>query len=188
MYKIVEEYTFIVETDCKRVDIFLSEQLSKTRSFCQKLIDLGLIKINGKIVEKSSVKVITGDSINVLIPEEEKPNLEPKEIDFEIIYEHDEYIIINKPANVVVHPAPGNFDNTLVNGLLHKFSFEVDEGDFRPGIVHRLDKDTSGLMIITKNYIAKEKFADLFKNRDIEKKYKYVLWGKPKENTYKIEN
>jgi len=188
MHKIIDEYIFIAEIDCKRVDIFLSEQLSKTRSFCQKLIGLGLVKINGKVIEKSSVKVSAGDSIKVFIPEEEKPNLDPKEIDFEIVYEHDEYIVINKPANVVVHPAPGNFDNTLVNGLLYKFSFEVDEGDFRPGIVHRLDKDTSGLMIITKNYTAKEKFAYLFKSRDIEKKYKCVSWGKPKENSYKIEN
>lgn len=188
MDKIIDEYAVLAENNCKRVDIFLSERLSKTRSFCQKLIELKLVKINGKLIEKSSVKVSAGDLINVLIPEEEKPNLEPKEIDFEIVYEHDEYIVINKPANVVVHPAPGNFDNTLVNGLLYKFTFEVEEGDFRPGIVHRLDKDTSGLMVITKNYKAKEKFASLFKNRDIEKKYKCVSLGKPKENFYKIEN
>ncbi|MBZ4643271.1 MAG: rRNA synthase [Deferribacteres bacterium] len=188
MKKIVEELKLVADKDYKRADIFLSEKTGKTRSFCQKLVELELVSLNGKVLKKTSTKINQGDYLVVSILEEEKPNLEPKKIDFEIVFEHKEYLIINKPAGIVVHPAPGNYSNTLVNGLVYMFSFEINEGDFRPGIIHRLDKDTSGLMIVAKNYNAKERLSKLFKERDLEKRYICIAYGSPKENFYNIEN
>lgn len=187
MESLIEKKELVAGYNCKRLDIFLTENIEKSRSFCSKLIEKGFVSVNGTVVLKAGSKINENDTIAVMIPEEKKPDLTPKNIDFEIIYENSDYVIINKPAGIVVHPAPGNFENTLVNGLLYKFSIETDNKDFRPGIVHRLDKDTSGLMIVTKHRSAKEKFSEMFKDREIIKKYKCLSIGNPEQKSFIIE-
>ena len=115
------------------------------------------------------------------------PSLTPQNIPFDIILNKENYAVINKPAGLTVHPAPGNYDNTLVNALLYTFVIEDDDNDFRPGIVHRLDKDTSGLMIIAKNAEYRMKLSELFLNRNITKKYLALCHGTPAFLEKKIE-
>mgnify|MGYP005848627347 CR=1 FL=1 len=188
MYEIVDERLFIADNFCKRLDIFLSEKTGKSRSYCSKLVNEGFVLLNEKISEKPSRKVEQFDRILVRFPREEAFDLTPKQIDFDVVYEHEEYVVINKPAGITVHPAAGNYSDTLVNGLLYKFDIEMGDEDVRPGIVHRLDKNTSGLMIIAKNSLAKQKFSELFSSRKIVKKYKAICYGKPKEDFYSVEN
>lgn len=188
MADIVEEKFFIAEKPFKRLDIFLSEKTGKSRSYCGKIVEQGFVTVNEQINQKCSRKLGISDRVLVKFPKEEAFDLTPKKIDFDIIFEHEEYVIINKPAGVTVHPAAGNYSDTLVNGLLYKFEIELDNEDFRPGIVHRLDKNTSGLMIIAKNSNSKQKFSEMFSNRTIEKKYKAVSFGIPKQEFYRIEN
>lgn len=188
MPEIVDEKIFIADNFFKRLDVFLSEKTGKSRSYCSKLVSEGLVFVNDNVSEKSSRKIEEFDKVWVKFPKEETFDLTPKQIDFDIVYEHEEYVIINKPAGITVHPAAGNYSNTLVNGLLYKFEIEMDDKDFRPGIVHRLDKNTSGLMIIAKNSISKQKFSEIFSTRRIEKKYKAVCYGRPAEDFYHVEN
>ena len=169
--------TFLVSTlDVdSRLDKFLDQKLEINRSQIKKHIESGNILLNGKIV-KAGYSLREGDTITVSFEDEEK--LLPENIDFDIIYEDEYLAVISKPQDLVVHPGAGNKSGTLVNGLLYKFknlSNPIDEN--RPGIVHRLDKDTSGLMIIAKNDEAYYKLVDMFKNREIEKHYLAIVHG-----------
>lgn len=169
--------TFLVSTlDIdSRLDKFLDQKLEINRSQIKKHIESGNILLNGKIV-KAGYSLREGDTITVSFEDEEK--LLPENIDFDIIYEDEYLAVISKPQDLVVHPGAGNKSGTLVNGLLYKFknlSNPIDED--RPGIVHRLDKDTSGLMIIAKNDEAYYKLVDMFKNREIEKHYLAIVHG-----------
>lgn len=169
--------TFLVNTlDVdSRLDKFLDQKLEINRSQIKKHIESGNILLNGKIV-KAGYSLREGDTITVSFEDEEK--LLPENIDFDIIYEDEYLAVISKPQDLVVHPGAGNKRGTLVNGLLYKFknlSNPIDED--RPGIVHRLDKDTSGLMIIAKNDEAYYKLVDMFKNREIEKHYLAIVHG-----------
>lgn len=169
--------TFLVSTlDVdSRLDKFLDQKLEINRSQIKKYIESGNILLNGKIV-KAGYSLREGDTITVSFEDEEK--LLPENIDFDIIYEDEYLAVISKPQDLVVHPGAGNKSGTLVNGLLYKFknlSNPIDED--RPGIVHRLDKDTSGLMIIAKNDEAYFKLIDMFKNREIEKHYLAIVHG-----------
>ncbi len=169
--------TFLVSTlDVdSRLDKFLDQKLEINRSQIKKHIESGNILLNGKIV-KAGYSLREGDTITVSFEDEEK--LLPENIDFNIIYEDEYLAVISKPQDLVVHPGAGNKSGTLVNGLLYKFknlSNPIDED--RPGIVHRLDKDTSGLMIIAKNDEAYYKLVDMFKNREIEKHYLAIVHG-----------
>lgn len=169
--------TFLVSTlDVdSRLDKFLDQKLEINRSQIKKHIESGNILLNGKIV-KAGYSLREGDTITVSFEDEEK--LLPENIDFDIIYEDEYLAVISKPQDLVVHPGAGNKSGTLVNGLLYKFknlSNPIDED--RPGIVHRLDKDTSGLMIIAKNDEAYYKLVDMFKNREIEKHYLAIVHG-----------
>lgn len=158
-----------------RLDKFLDQKLEINRSQIKKHIESGNILLNGKIV-KAGYSLREGDTITVSFEDEEK--LLPENIDFNIIYEDEYLAVISKPQDLVVHPGAGNKSGTLVNGLLYKFknlSNPIDED--RPGIVHRLDKDTSGLMIIAKNDEAYYKLVDMFKNREIEKHYLAIVHG-----------
>ena len=158
-----------------RLEKFLDQKLEINRSQIKKYIESGNILLNGKIV-KAGYSLREGDTITVSFEDEEK--LLPENIDFDIIYEDEYLAVISKPQDLVVHPGAGNKSGTLVNGLLYKFknlSNPIDED--RPGIVHRLDKDTSGLMIIAKNDEAYFKLIDMFKNREIEKHYLAIVHG-----------
>ena len=153
-----------------RCDIFLSEKISNlSRTSIQKLIKEKFVFVNGKNI-KPNVILDIGDEISVSIPEKKETKLVAEEIDLDIIYEDDFIIIINKPRNMVVHPAAGNEEHTLVNALLNHCKLSMINSE-RPGIVHRLDKDTTGLIICAKDDETHLKLVDMFSKRDISKKY-----------------
>lgn len=165
------------DSDGIRLDKYLARNTTFSRSYLQKLIDEERIKINGKII-KSSQKVKCGDVITIEPPPAQTIEAKPEEIPLDIIFEDEYLIIINKPQNMVVHPAPGNYTGTLVNALLFsQRNLSTINGVIRPGIVHRLDKDTSGLIIIAKDDKAHKGLSSQLKNHLIEKKYLTLVHG-----------
>lgn len=174
----MEEKDYINDTNDERADAVCARLSEKSRSLIKDLFEKELILVNGDIVKKSA-KLKIGDKIHITFPDEELPDLTPKNIPFDVIMDKENYAVINKPAGLTVHPAPGNYNNTLVNALLYTFIIEDEDNYFRPGIVHRLDKDTSGLMIIAKNTEYKMKLSKLFLNRNITKKYLAICQGNP---------
>ena len=162
----------------ERIDKYLSSKLDDnfSRAKIQKLIDEELILVNDKVI-KSSYKVSNGDVI-LITDKEEDMSVKPEKMDIDIVYEDDDVMVINKKSGVVVHPAPGNYSGTLVNGLryLSKDLSHVN-GEFRPGIVHRIDKDTSGLLIVAKNDKAHRILAEELKEKKIKRKYIALVSG-----------
>lgn len=160
---------YIQEEDTGRLDTYLSRELDEvSRTYIQKLINEGLVLVNGK-QKKPKYMIKEGDKIQVDMPILKEPEVLPENIPLEIIYEDNDLIIVNKPQGMVVHPAPGNYTGTLVNALLyHVDKLSTINGIMRPGIVHRLDKDTSGLLIVAKNNLSHEILTDSLK------KEKYV--------------
>ena len=175
----------------KRIDVFLQNNISdKSRAFIQKLIDDKNITVNNKICTKSSLKLKGNEIIEVSIPEEIPKEILPENIPLNIVYEDNDIAIINKPANLTVHPAQDIISGTLVNGLLFHFSTlaNIETDKIRPGIVHRLDKNTSGLIVIAKTNIAYEKLIYKFKTKNIRKTYLAICKGNFKEKSGRIEN
>ncbi len=175
----------------KRIDVFLQNNIfDKSRAFIQKLIDDNNITVNNKICSKSSLKLKGNEIIEVSIPEEIPKEILPENIPLNIVYEDNDIAIINKPANLTVHPAQDIISGTLVNGLLFHFSTlaNIETDKIRPGIVHRLDKNTSGLIVIAKTNVAYEKLIDKFKTKDIKKTYLAICKGNFKEKSGRIEN
>jgi len=172
----------IFDPKFERVDIFLTNQLKEhSRSYLKKIIEEGNLTVNGKIVIKSSYCLKLNDELVLNLPPVEQYDLSPHKVDFEIIDVQEDFIVINKPAGLIVHPADNCKDKlTLVHGLLYYFKelLEFDEAQ-RPGIVHRIDKDTSGLMIVARNLIGQAKLVKLFKDRLIKKTYLAVALGHP---------
>jgi 23S rRNA pseudouridine1911/1915/1917 synthase len=169
------------EYNLERIDKVLINllEIDISRTYIQKLIKGKNITVNGTVI-KQNYKLKTDDVINITIPEPEKLTLEPRDIPLNIIYEDDSIAVINKQPGLVVHPGPGNWDNTLVNALLfHLKELSSIGGVIRPGIVHRLDKDTSGLMVIAKNDIAHKSLSDDFSSRNIIKKYFAIISERP---------
>ncbi len=164
----------------KRLDIFLSDNLSQfTRSFIKKLIENRQVMLNNKISLSPSTKVKYKDLIIANIIEKNKKIINPKKIDLNIIYEDRSILVIDKPKGMVVHPGAGNYENTLVNALIHKYKKNLSDinGLLRPGIVHRIDKETSGLLVIAKNNFAHSNLGDQFSKHTIERKYLCLAWG-----------
>lgn len=160
-----------------RVDRYLTSKIDVSRSQISRLIKKGKIRVNGAQVKPNYI-VRIGDVISVEIPEPEKPDIVPEEIPLDIIYEDEYFIAVNKPPGLVVHPGAGHHHGTLVSGLLnYTRSLSDVGGDFRPGIVHRLDKDTSGILVVAKNNEAHWKLAEKFSNREIYKEYVAFVWG-----------
>ncbi len=177
----------IVEEACSnvRLDVFLPPYLGMPRAQVQRMIKEGLVHVNG-VVLKSSYKVQTGDHVNVLI-KEKVMDLKPYEVELDIVYEDEYLIIINKPAGLVVHPAFGHNYDTLVNALIARnYSLSDVNGTFRPGIVHRLDKNTSGLLIVCKNNEVHNKMAKLIKDHEVVRRYSALVKGNLSENAGKI--
>ncbi len=176
----------------KRVDIFLVNREPKiSRSAIQRLIQQGRVKINGQIV-KPSQKIKPGDIIAFDIPKAEPLELRGESIPLEILHEDDALLVLNKPADLVVHPAPGHWSGTLVNALLHHFEMSGSTvstigGKERPGLVHRLDKDTSGVMVIAKTDEAHRGLAVQFKHHTITRVYEALIWGVPRKGYGVIE-
>ena len=162
----------------ERIDKYLSSKLDDnfSRAKIQKLIDEELILVNDKVI-KSSYKVSNGDVI-LITDKEEDMSVKPEKMDIDIVYEDDDVMVINKKSGVVVHPAPGNYSGTLVNGLMY-LSKDLSHvnGEFRPGIVHRIDKDTSGLLIVAKNDKAHRILAEELKEKKIKRKYIALVSG-----------
>ncbi|MCD6574879.1 RluA family pseudouridine synthase [Candidatus Aerophobetes bacterium] len=175
-----EHHWVIVEEDGKRLDIFLKEYLSHlSRNFLQKLIQEGNITVNSK-VEKPSHPLKRGDEINIVIPSSERPALQPEPLPLDIVFEDEHIIVVNKPGGMTVHPVYPGQKGTLVNALLYYTSRLSQAGDpLRPGIVHRLDKDTSGLMVIARTESAHLALSMQFKKREVEKRYLALVRGKP---------
>ena len=164
----------------KRLDIFLTENtMGYTRSFLKKLITSRQVKVNNTILSAASLKIKYKDQISVNISIENKSNIIPKKIPLNIIYEDKDILILNKPKGMVVHPGAGNYENTLVNALLFKYKKNLSNlnGMLRPGIVHRIDKDTSGLLIVAKNNLAHSILGEQFNNHSIKRKYLCLVWG-----------
>ena len=179
--------------ELKRLDSFLSKRLVQfSRTSIQKMIANGLILVNEKIVKKN-FRLSYSDSIDIDISskaDKSKVSLKKWDYPLEVLYQDKDIAIINKPRGVIVHPAPGNHDRTLVNILLHRFDKELKNtlDPSRPGIVHRLDKDTTGIMIIALNEHAHWKISDQFKDRTIQKEYIALTWRQWKEQSGIIEN
>ncbi len=179
--------TFIVpEFDInKRLDHFLSENIiEKSRNMLQKLIESGYVTVNNKI-EKSNYKTKLRDIISVDIPKNRKLELQGEDIPLDILYEDDDLIVINKPQNLVVHPAPGHYEGTLVNALLNHCGDSLSgiNGVLRPGIVHRIDKDTSGILIAAKNDKAHSYLSEQFSAHTITRKYHAIVFGNIAEDS-----
>ncbi len=160
-----------------RVDVFLAGKLNISRSVSQRMISDGLVVVNGRRVQKSFV-LSKGDIIEYSLPDTRELVSEPQPIDIPIVYEDDDIIVVDKPAGMVVHPAPGNAAGTVVNAVLYHVGGLSDIGGrIRPGIVHRLDKDTSGLLIIAKHNEAHVNLAEQFSSRRVEKEYIAAVSG-----------
>ena len=172
-------YLISNEEQGQRIDKYLSLMIEgKSRSFIQGLIDDKKVMANGKVI-KSNYKLKNNDEIIVEMPDPIELNVEPEEMDLDIIYEDEDVIIVNKSKGIVVHPAPGNYTGTLVNGILHHCSdLSGINGVIRPGIVHRIDKDTSGILVIAKNDEAHNKLAVQFKDHSIKREYYALVEGK----------
>ncbi|MFC6177120.1 RluA family pseudouridine synthase [Companilactobacillus huachuanensis] len=169
-----------------RLDAFLNEQIEDlTRSQLQKFIKDGNVLVNEEPVSKTGVKLTKGDEILVNVPEEEPIKAIPQNIPIDVVYEDRDVLVVNKPQGMVVHPAAGHPDKTLVNAILYHCQIN-DDDVIRPGIVHRIDKDTSGLLMIAKNNLAKQSLMQQLKEKSNLREYLAIVHGNFKEKTGKI--
>ncbi len=181
--------TIRCETPDLRLDSFLAENLPElSRSGAQKLMESGDVLVNGKAVKKN-YKTRLGDQIQVTLPEPQEVDIQPEDIPLDIRYEDDDVIVINKPKGLVVHPAPGHWSGTLVNALMYhcKDSLSGINGALRPGIVHRIDMDTSGLLIVAKNDFAHAALADQLKDHSLSRIYEAVVVGNIRSDSGTID-
>ncbi len=173
-----------------RVDVFINKKendLSRTR--IKNLILNNHLKLNNEIIIDPSKKVYTGDIINLTIPEPKKASLKPYKFKLDIVYEDDDLIVLNKPSGIIMHPGAGNFDNTIVNALMNYDGNSLSNiGDeLRPGIVHRIDKNTSGLVVIAKNNKSHEHLSNQFSKHSVSRIYQLLIWGKIRPSKGRIE-
>ena len=173
-----------------RVDVFINKKekdLSRTR--IKKLILDHKLKLNNKILIDPSKKISTNDILELIISEPKKASLKPYKYKLDIIFEDEDLIVLNKPSGIVIHPGAGNFDNTIVNALIYynKNSLSNIGDKYRPGIVHRIDKNTSGLVVIAKNNQAHEHLSNQFSKHTITRIYQLMIWGKLRPSKGRIE-
>ncbi len=161
-----------------RLDVFVSEQFGLTRSAAQKLLEDGNVSVNGEIVVKK-YKMKTGDEVRVEKPEPRVIDAVPQDIPLDILYEDADVLVVNKPQGMVVHPAAGNPDGTLVNALMYhtRGNLSAINGVIRPGIVHRIDKDTSGILVVAKNNDAHLSLAEQIKEHSVKREYFCLIYG-----------
>lgn len=172
-----------------RIDKFLSCRLEEvSRSYIQKLIKEGHVSVNGKPV-KANYKLGAGDEISVEIPEAKEPDILPEDIPLDILYEDQDILVVNKPKGMVVHPATGHYSGTLVNALMYhcKDSLSGINGVMRPGIVHRIDMDTTGSLLVCKNDEAHRILAEQLKEHTIRREYHAIVYGNIKEDTGTVD-
>ncbi len=184
----MDTYT-VEEEEKERIDVYLNEELEEfSRSYIQKLIKDGHVKVNGKPV-KSNYRLFCGDVVTVSAPEIKEPEIQPEDIPLDILYEDQDVIVVNKPKGMVVHPAPGHFSGTLVNALLYHCKDELSgiNGVLRPGIVHRIDKDTTGSLLVCKNDAAHKNLAKQMAEHSIHREYEAIVHGNLKEDEGTID-
>ena len=175
----MKEFSIDRNTEGQRIDRYLSDELEdRSRSYIQKIMKEGYVKVNQKPV-KSNYRLLTDDVISLSIPELKEPDIVPENIPLDILYEDQDIIMINKPKQMVVHPAPGHYSGTLVNALAYYFrdTPDYDVSDPRLGLVHRIDKDTSGLLVIAKTPEAKTNLGLQFFNKTTQRQYVALVWG-----------
>ena len=173
----------------ERLDAFLSRRGDNlSRSAAQKLIEAGAVRLNGKVPKKND-RLNLGDTVEYTIPEPKEVDITPKDIPLEIVYEDEDVAVINKPKGLVVHPAAGHQDDTLVNGLLYAMGDSLSgiNGELRPGIVHRIDKDTSGLLAIAKNDLAHTVLASQLKDHSMARTYEAIVCGSFREDSGTVD-
>ena len=173
----------------ERLDAFLSRRGDNlSRSAAQKLIEAGAVRLNGKVPKKND-RLNLGDTVEYTIPEPKEVDIAPKDIPLEIVYEDEDVAVINKPKGLVVHPAAGHQDDTLVNGLLYAMGDSLSgiNGELRPGIVHRIDKDTSGLLAIAKNDLAHTVLASQLKDHSMARTYEAIVCGSFREDSGTVD-
>lgn len=186
----MDSYLFVIQEDQQmRLDKYLAEQFpEQTRSYLQKLIKEGGVLVNGRSV-KTGYQLSCGDEVCVNIPEPKELDVEPQKMELDIVYEDEDVILINKPKGMVVHPAPGHTKDTLVNGLLYHCQGNLSgiNGVARPGIVHRIDRDTTGILIVCKNDMAHNSIAAQLKEHSITRRYRALVHGNIKEDKGTVE-
>ena len=181
--------TIFCETAGLRLDSFLSEQLpDMSRSAAQKLMEQGHVLVNGQSVKKN-YKTRAEDEIEITLPEPQIVDIQPENIPLDVRYEDEDVIVINKPKGLVVHPAPGHWSGTLVNGLMYHCAGSLSgiNGELRPGIVHRIDMDTSGLLIVAKNDFAHTSLAEQLKDHSLSRIYEAVVVGNIRSDSGTID-
>ena len=181
--------TLFADIPGERLDAFLARSVPDlSRSAAQKLIEEGLVTRNGKPGKKND-KLNVGDAVSYEIPAPKAVDITPKEMPLDIVYEDDDLLVINKPKGLVVHPAAGHSDDTLVNGLLYALGDDLSgiNGELRPGIVHRIDKDTSGLLAVAKNDLAHTVLASQLKDHSMARTYEAIVCGVMKEDSGTVD-
>ena len=179
MHKTIE-FLINKKNNGERLDVFLSKEIKNfTRSYIKKLIEKNNVKLNKIINTSPSTKIKTNDKIAINMLEEESVKIVPSNIALDIVYEDKDLLIINKPKGMVVHPGAGNYKNTLVNALIYKYKDSLSDinGGLRPGIVHRIDKETSGLLVVAKNNLSHSNLGNQFSDHSIKRKYQCLAWG-----------
>ena len=178
---------YVITDQTGRIDKVLTTfEPEITRSQLKNLINDGHVTVNGQAV-KPKYKVQAGDKISLVKPEPQSLELTPENIPLDIVYEDDDVIVVNKPQGMVVHPAPGHPDHTLVNALLYHSPLSTINGTFRPGIVHRIDKDTSGLLMVAKNDLAHQSLAEQLRDKTNKREYLALVYGQIKEDEGTID-
>ena len=164
----------------ERLDVFLSREITNlTRSYIKKIIEKNNVRLNKIINTSPSTKLKTNDRIIINIIEEKNLKLVPNKIKLDVVYEDTDLLVINKPKGMVVHPGAGNYKNTLVNALVYEYKNDLSDinGSSRPGIVHRIDKETSGLLVVAKNNLSHSNLGKQFSDHTIHRKYQCLVWG-----------
>ena len=178
------------EENGSRIDSFISKKEKKlSRTRVKNLILQKNLKLNNILEINPSQKVVAGDKINLVIPEPVNASLKPYKFKIDIVYEDSDLLVLNKPAGIVMHPGAGNYENTIVNALINHCGNNLSNigGELRPGIVHRIDKDTSGLIVVAKNDFAHENLSNQFNKHSIERIYELIVWGKLRPQSGRIE-
>ena len=179
----MKEFFTVENQDGERIDRYLSEELAdRSRSYIQKLIKENYVTVNQKPV-KANYRLSLGDRVEIDLPEAKEPDIKPEDIPLDILYEDKDIIIVNKPKQMVVHPAPGHYSQTLVNALMYHCGFELSgiNGTMRPGIVHRIDMDTTGSLVACKNDMAHQSLSKQLKEHSIRRIYVAIVHGNIKE-------
>ena len=184
-----EEIKAVAESGGTRLDVFVAEKAECTRSHAKNLIEEGNVTVNGTKAAKSGALLKAGDVVVIVNPAPKELDLSPQDIPIEIVWQDEDFAVVNKPQGMVVHPAPGAYDNTLVNALLFKLSsLSGINGVARPGIVHRLDKDTSGLLVVAKNDFAHISLQKQIAEKSAKRYYYALVDGVVQKDSGEIRN